>query len=165
MAAVDAAAVAAGTPGIALMRAAGAAVAARARGCLPGGGRVLILCGPGNNGGDGFVAARLLAEAGYGVERRAARRSLEALSGDAALAAAVGAGRSRPCRTSTRAEADLVIDALFGAGLARDLDGRRCPRRAHQRLRALPVLSVDIPSGLDGETGRVRGVACAPARA
>ena len=120
MAAVDAAAIAGGIPGIALMRAAGAAVAERARGpaCRRAAGS-LVLCGPGNNGGDGFVAARLLAEAGF-VVGLALLGAREALSGDAALAAAewtrggARSRRSRPVRGRSR------VDALFGAGLSRD---------------------------------------------
>ena len=67
---VDAAAIAGGTAGLTLMEAAGAAVADRTRALAPEGGRVLVLCGPGNNGGDGFVAARLLAGAGYRIDLR-----------------------------------------------------------------------------------------------
>src|SRR4051812_16542388 len=87
MAQVDAAAIAGGVPGIDLMRRAGAAVAERARAFAPAGGRILVLCGPGNNGGDGFVAASRLAEAGYAVAVRLLGERAH-LSGDAALAAA-----------------------------------------------------------------------------
>lgn len=159
---VDAAAIAAGTPGLTLMERAGAAVAARARVLLTEGGgeggSVLVLCGPGNNGGDGFVAARHLAKAGFAVEVVLLGRRDE-LSGDAAGAAAAWAGRVREGAPDVLPPCGLVIDALFGAGLSRDLDGEA--RALVERVNAsrLPVLAVDVPSGLDGDTGAVRGVA------
>ena len=158
MAAVDAAAIAGGTPGITLMRAAGAAVAERARVHLPAGGRALVLCGPGNNGGDGFVAAGLLAEAGYGVAL-ALLGPREALTGDAALAAADWTGAVLDLAEADPTVADLVVDALFGAGLSRDLDGPA--RLSLERVgdSGRPVLAVDVPSGVDGDTGAVRGFA------
>ncbi|MGU3538837.1 NAD(P)H-hydrate dehydratase [Methylobacterium sp. A54F] len=159
MARVDAAAIAAGTPGIALMERAGAAVADRARALAEPGGRILVLCGPGNNGGDGFVAARLLAEAGHPVELRLLGER-DALAGDAALAADAWGGPvgASPGPDDLSAFA-LVIDALFGAGLRRDLDG--AARTLVERLNASgrPVLAVDVPSGIDGNTGAVRGAA------
>ncbi|MER2267019.1 NAD(P)H-hydrate dehydratase [Methylobacterium oxalidis] len=156
---VDEAAIASGTPGIALMRAAGAAVAGRVRALLPAGGEVLVLCGPGNNGGDGFVAARLAAEAGLSAEVRLLGRR-EDLAGDAALAAAEWRGAvTEGIGPDDIARFDLVVDALFGAGLSRDLDGEA--RRLVERVNAAgrPVLAVDVPSGLDGDTGAVRGAA------
>ncbi|CAO4166886.1 NAD(P)H-hydrate dehydratase [Methylorubrum populi] len=156
---VDAAAIAGGIPGLALMEAAGAAVAERARRLLPEGGRVLVLCGPGNNGGDGFVAARLLAEAGYRVDLRLLGER-GALKGDAALAAEAWTGPVGPAEAELAA-ADLIIDALFGAGLSRDLDGlARALVEAVNRADC-PVLAVDVPSGVDGDSGAVRGVAVA----
>ncbi|WP_238183327.1 NAD(P)H-hydrate dehydratase [Methylobacterium trifolii] len=158
MARVDAAAIAGGVPGLALMQAAGSAVARRALALLPPGGRVLILCGPGNNGGDGFVAARLLAEAGHPVTvvllgKRAG------LSGDAGLAADAWTGPVAEGAPPDLPDCDLIVDALFGAGLSRDLSGEA--RTLVERVNAsgVPVLAVDIPSGVDGDTGAVRGVA------
>lgn len=159
MAAVDAAAIRGGTPGIDLMRAAGDAVAQAAQRLCAEGACVLVLCGPGNNGGDGFVAARLLSKAGRRVEVRLLGRR-EALSGDAALAADGWTGPlGEAPGDDDLAGYDLVIDALFGAGLSRDLDGDA--RALVERINAAgrPVLSVDVPSGIDGNTGAVRGVA------
>lgn len=154
---VDAAAIAAGTSGLTLMEAAGAAVAARARARLPANGRVLVLCGPGNNGGDGFVAARLLAEGGYRVDLRLLGERA-ALKGDAALAAAAWTGPVGAAEAEF-GETDLVIDALFGAGLCRDLEGLgRALVEAVNRA-GCSVLAVDVPSGVDGDTGAVRGAA------
>jgi ADP-dependent NAD(P)H-hydrate dehydratase / NAD(P)H-hydrate epimerase len=155
---VDAAAIEGGTSGLALMEAAGAAVAARVRAQLPAGGRILILCGPGNNGGDGFVAARLLAQADYAVDL-VLLGDRAALKGDAARAAKAWTGPVGTADPAALPACDLVIDALFGAGLARDLDGTaRGLVKAVNAGRA-PVLAVDVPSGVDGDTGAVRGAA------
>ncbi len=117
----DDAAIRAGTPGLTLMHRAGSAVAGRAL-ALSGEGPILVLCGPGNNGGDGFVAARVLAEAGRDVAV-ALLGDRDALTGDAAAAAAEWPG---PVADAAEAEPrgfTLVVDALFGAGLSRPLDG------------------------------------------
>ncbi|KOX55083.1 hypothetical protein ADL19_13325 [Streptomyces purpurogeneiscleroticus] len=155
---VDAAAIDGGVPGLRLMEAAGAAVAARARARLPAGGKTIVLCGPGNNGGDGFVAARLLAEAGYGVDL-VLLGERAALKGDAALAAEAWTGPVRQVDGKPLPSCDLVIDALFGAGLSRDLDGAARALVEAVNAAGVPVLAVDVPSGIDGDTGAVRGVA------
>lgn len=162
MARADAFAIASGTPGIALMERAGAAVARVAERLCRTRGRVKILCGPGGNGGDGLIAARLLAARGYRVETFLLGKR-DMLRGDAALAGARYGGPVGAAGEFDPQGADLVIDALFGAGLARDLDG--VARSSVERMAAFagPILAVDIPSGVDGETGRVRGAA-APAR-
>jgi hydroxyethylthiazole kinase-like uncharacterized protein yjeF len=153
--------IAGGVAGIALMERAGAAVADEAARLAPSGGRVAILCGPGGNGGDGFVAARLLAARGYAV-RLALLGDRAALRGDPALAAARWEGPAAPAEGFEFSDADLAVDAIFGAGLSRDLDGAalRCVEAMNAFARAgKPVLSIDVPSGLDGETGAVRGAA------
>ncbi|WP_018044545.1 bifunctional ADP-dependent NAD(P)H-hydrate dehydratase/NAD(P)H-hydrate epimerase [Methylobacterium sp. 88A] len=153
---MDAAAIAAGVPGIELMRRAGAAVAARAATMVVAPSRILVLCGPGNNGGDGLVAARLLERNGYAVDL-VCTVPVDSLTGDAALAAAEWQGVV--LTEADPAGAALVIDALFGAGLSRDLDG--AAKTLVERVAAtdVPVLAVDIPSGIDGDTGALRGVA------
>jgi ADP-dependent NAD(P)H-hydrate dehydratase / NAD(P)H-hydrate epimerase len=170
MASADRLTIAAGTPGIVLMERAGGAIAREALRLLaqpmPARARVLVVCGPGNNGGDGFVAARLLAEHGIEISL-GLLGSRDALKGDSAQAAAAWRGDTQPLPAvlseAKLAEADLVIDALFGAGLARDLEGDA--RTAVLRLNewtqrtGRPILAVDVPSGLDGSTGAVRGVA------
>ncbi len=145
----DALAIARGVPGDLLMERAGWAVARAARRFGPC--RTLVLCGPGNNGGDGYVAARLLAAAGWPV-RVAALASPRAGS-DAALAAAAWAGPVAAFDPADAARAELVIDAVFGAGLARDVDGLAADTLAAARR----ILAVDVPSGVDGATGAVRG--------
>jgi ADP-dependent NAD(P)H-hydrate dehydratase / NAD(P)H-hydrate epimerase len=158
MAAVDRAAIAAGRPGPWLMENAGRAVT-RAVTTRFAPRPVLVLCGPGNNGGDGYVAARQLGRAGWPV-RVAALVPREALKGDAAWAAAAWDGPVEPLAPGGLDGAELVVDALFGAGLARALDGAaRAVVEALLDRRRPPVVAVDIPSGVDGATGEIRGAA------
>jgi hydroxyethylthiazole kinase-like uncharacterized protein yjeF len=153
MAAADRAAMAAGISGPVLMRAAGAAVARairqRFRPC-----RVLVLAGPGNNGGDGYVVARLLEQAGWPVA--VAALAPPRPGSDAAGAAASWHGPMVPFALPEIARSALVIDALFGAGLSRDLDGPAAEMLGAIRV---PLVAVDVPSGIDGATGAVRGFA------
>jgi hydroxyethylthiazole kinase-like uncharacterized protein yjeF len=151
MARADAAALAAGIPTETLMEAAGRAVArairARFRPC-----RTLVLAGPGNNGGDGYVAARYLEQAGWPVA--VAALETPSLGTAAAAAAARWHGPMAPFNEAEAARAALVVDALFGAGLTRPL-----APEVTQVLRAVqaPLVAVDVPSGLDGATGQVLG--------
>jgi hydroxyethylthiazole kinase-like uncharacterized protein yjeF len=161
MSRADRFAVSAGTPGIALMERAGLTVADEAARLTKSRARIAILCGPGGNGGDGFVAARLLGMRGYAVELGLLGRR-EALKGDPALAAARYEGPVLDAAAVDLAQADCVIDALFGAGLARDIDGeaKAIIERVNDFARACGrVLAVDVPSGIDGKTGKVRGAA------
>jgi NAD(P)H-hydrate epimerase len=151
----DRLAIAGGVAGMDLMEAAGRAVAealvARRPPC-----RVLVLCGPGNNGGDGFVAARLLAEQGWDV-RVALLGARDRLKGDAAHHAGLWPGAVEELEPGCLAGADVVVDALFGAGLARPLEG--AVRDTVQELagRRVPVHAVDMPSGVSGDSGEVLG--------
>lgn len=158
MADADRRTIAAGTPGIELMERAGAAVARAAADASAGGRRIAILCGPGNNGGDGFVAARMLREQGFDV-RLVLLGTREKLSGDAAIAASRWSGEIEAFDAATLSNCDLIVDALFGAGLARDLSGE--VKRAVEAVKAAkaPVIAVDLPSGIDGASGKVRGAA------
>lgn len=151
----DAAAIAAGTSGEALMAAAGAAVADEVRRRFPT-GAVAVLCGPGNNGGDGFVAARLLRDAGRPV-RIALLGDRDRLTGDAAAHAARWSGPVAPLATGALDGADVVVDALFGAGLSRPLDGAARDVVREINARPLPCIAVDVPSGVFGDTGQVLG--------
>ncbi len=149
-----------GVPGATLMQAAGAAVAARAA-SMTNGGDVAVLCGPGNNGGDGYVAARILRASGANV-RVFALGDPSTLKGDARWAFEGWRGPVGDVATLDLAGVALVIDALFGAGLARDLDGaaRECVARTNAWRRAGgKVVAVDVPSGVDGADGAVRGAA------
>ena len=156
MAEADRLAVAAGVPSLTLMENAGRAVADEAARMVTTGARIHVFCGPGNNGGDGFVAARLLAERGYRVtlglfgERGT-------LKGDAAQMAARWTGPVANAFDFEAGKIDLYIDALFGAGLSRPLDDAVgsdiLTRISDDDL----VLAVDVPSGLDGNTGQPTG--------
>jgi len=148
----DQAAMAAGHPGPDLMEAAGRVVA-RAIMRHERRTHVLVLGGPGNNGGDGYVAARLLAQEGWPV--RVAALAPPKPGTDAASAAGQWSGPTAQFAPEEAARAGLVIDAVFGAGLARPVDGL-----VADTLRvARRIVAVDVPSGLDGATGHVMGYA------
>lgn len=142
-----------GVTGMTLMENAGRAVADVA-GRLAAGAPITILCGPGNNGGDGFVAARLLQERGHEV-RLALLGSPERLKGDAARMAKLWTGGVRPWSADVLEGAGLVIDAIFGAGLTRPLPDEVASLTGALNAKQLPVLAVDVPTGLDGTSGQV----------
>ncbi|MFA5955936.1 NAD(P)H-hydrate dehydratase [Hyphomicrobium sp.] len=153
----------AGVPMLDLMERAGKAVAEAAVNMVWGPDRrVAVLCGPGNNGGDGFVAARHLRDKGYDV-RVFLLGEKSALKGDAADMARRWPLPIRPATPDALQSMHLVIDALFGAGLSRPLDGDAAELVTAVNASRLPVLAVDVPSGLDGTSGDVRGV-CVKAR-
>ena len=158
MAAADRAAIAGGVSGERLMEAAGKAVAEAIRErwtARP----VSVLCGPGNNGGDGFVAARQLADAGWSV-RLTLLGKQDALKGDAAIMAARWDGAIEPLGVSYLDGAELMVDGLFGAGLGRPIEGV-----ARQVIEAIDVdcVAIDTPSGVHGDSGAIWGAA-APAK-
>ncbi len=157
MAQADALAIAGGVPGLTLMEAAGEAVAREVHRCWPR-APVAVLCGPGNNGGDGFVAARLLQEAGWPV-RLALLGERGALRGDAAAAAARWPGEVAALTPAVLDGAAVAVDALFGAGLARPLEGAVRDVVEAVNARRLPCLAVDLPSGVQGDNGQVLGAA------
>lgn len=167
MAEADRLAVAAGVPFLTLMENAGRAVADEAEKMLKPGAKIAVLCGPGNNGGDGFVAARLLKERGYDV-RVACTVPRATLKG---AAAEMAAKWDQPFvdPAARPDEVDLIIDALFGAGLSRPMPpeahalvGQYC---LHERSGTeVPILAVDVPSGLDGSTGLPIGMALTAGR-
>jgi ADP-dependent NAD(P)H-hydrate dehydratase / NAD(P)H-hydrate epimerase len=146
-----------------LMERAGAAAAEVAAAMLAGAtSPPLIVCGPGNNGGDGFVVARLLQALGLApvvvFAGGAMRLPADAAAAHAAWLAAGGRcldGIPDPATTRF----GLAVDALFGIGLARPLEGRHADLVARLNALACPVLALDIPSGLDSETGRILGCA------
>ncbi len=154
----DALTIKAGTPGLELMETAGRAVADEVMRLAPHAGTALVLCGPGNNGGDGFVAARLLKAQGVSV-RLALLGSINALKGDAAQMAARWEGGVEALAPGVVGGADVVVDALFGAGLARDVDGIAAEVIEAVNSSGASIVSVDVPSGIDGTSGEVRGIA------
>ena len=155
MYAADAAAANAGTPGLTLMENAGRAVAQEiVRRWAPR--PVAVLCGPGNNGGDGFVAAKLLADVGWSV-RLGLMGTRERLKGDAAAVAAQWSHPVEPLDLALLDGEPLVVDALFGAGLARPLEGVALALAEASTARDLPCIAVDIPSGVHGDSGAALG--------
>ena len=156
MSAIDRAAALSGIDSFALMTAAGHAVSAAALRLYPDARRFVVLCGPGNNGGDGYIAAGALSRSGGCVTVHAFGDSRK-LAGDAARA-------KLSCRQPARAlggylpeTGDVVIDALFGAGLSRPVPQEVADVMEAVRRQDLPVIAVDLPSGIDGRTGQVLG--------
>jgi len=150
--------IAGGVAGPTLMDNAGKAVAQAVSGRQSVGGRVVVLAGPGNNGGDGFVAARLLAEQGYAV-RVLLAGALDKLKGDAAAAAKAWGRAVAVAKPDALAGADIIIDALFGAGLDRPVSGLAHAMIEAVNAQAAPVVAVDLASGINGTTGAVMGTA------
>jgi NAD(P)H-hydrate epimerase len=118
--------------------------------------RVAVLCGPGNNGGDGFVAARVLADAGWNVTL-ALLGTLEQLKGAAREHAEHWRENIEPLTPAAIDGAELIVDALFGAGLSRPLEGAARETLAAAAARNVPIVAVDIPSGVFGDTGENGG--------
>jgi NAD(P)H-hydrate epimerase len=156
-----------GVPGVVLMENAGRGAAELLMRLNPDRRRVLVLCGPGNNGGDGFVIARHLENAGLDVDVLLFG-SVDALSPDAKVNCLIWQ-KSAPLWTAGAGplEVDLrriidgapgwIVDALFGTGLTRPLGAPFDAVVAAVNARGRPVLAVDIPSGLDCDTGEPLG--------
>lgn len=154
-----------GIPGITLMERAGAAALKLLRKRWPQAHDITVVCGIGNNGGDGFVVARLAREAGMDVQLLQLG-NFEKLRGDALTAAnawrAVG-GVVTSFELLPR-KCDLIVDAVFGTGLEREVTGNWRTALELINHHQAPVLAIDIPSGLNSDTGDVLGVAvCAQA--
>jgi len=162
MGSADRLAIEGGVPGLVLMENAGRGVADEVARRFPDAGTVAVLCGPGNNGGDGFVAARLLLEKGYTV-RLGFDGDVDRLPPDASAMAKRWTSVVAPLSEALFAEADVVVDALFGAGLARPIAGKFAGLIEALNASGRPVVAVDVPSGIDGTTGAVRGVAVSAA--
>jgi hydroxyethylthiazole kinase-like uncharacterized protein yjeF len=153
----DRGAIAAGTAGAVLMQNAGNAVVREiTRRWSPR--PVAILCGPGNNGGDGFAVAAALAQTGWPV-RVALLGRREDLRGDARVFAARWPGAVEAVTPGAIEGAALVIDALFGSGLNRRLDGPAADTLTAVTQRGLPLVAIDVPSGVMGDTGASVGAA------
>jgi hydroxyethylthiazole kinase-like uncharacterized protein yjeF len=141
-----------------LMENAGRAVADAAAAAARCGPRIVVVAGPGNNGGDGFVAARLLAERGYQVTV-AFVGDRGRLKGDALTAAERWTGPTVKASPEALGGCVVVVDALFGAGLDRDVDGLARAMIEAMNSCGVPVIAVDLPSGINGTSGAVMGVA------
>jgi len=144
-----------GVPFLTLMENAGRAVADEAvKRWSPR--KTLVLCGPGNNGGDGLVAARYLKKYGWEV-RVAVLGSRANLKGDVAAVAKQWDGSFETIEAGIFRDAELVIDAVFGAGFSRQLEDEAKTIALELNDLDIPVLAVDVPTGLHGDTGRVLG--------
>ena len=161
---VDAEAIASyGIPGIVLMENAARGSADLAHDMLAAldrPARILVACGTGNNGGDGWAAARHLSNRGHDVRIAALGPSRE--GSDAAVNARIAEAMRLPVETDVALNAsgvDLVIDALLGTGLDRDVSGRARDWIEAINAQSAPVLALDLPSGLDTDTGRPLGTA------
>lgn len=152
-----------GIPGYTLMTRAGAASVRAARERFPDAMRWQVVCGAGNNAGDGYVVARLAAQEGF-VVSVIALVDPESLSGDAATAygdfAAEG-GVVMAWEGELDAEAGLLVDALLGSGLERDVSGEFAKAVAAINAHPARVMALDIPTGVHGDTGQVMGTAVA----
>lgn len=155
MARADQLTIRSGISGEVLMEAAGLAVTRHIMGRYDQ-VKTLVVCGPGNNGGDGFVIARLLAEAGWTVEL-ALLGPVDNLSGDAALMAGRWAGTLLPLTPDVVQDHGLVVDAIFGAGLSRPIDGVVAEVIDRINNLEITVVAVDVPSGVDGNSGQGLG--------
>ncbi|MEP1156236.1 MAG: NAD(P)H-hydrate epimerase, partial [Roseibium sp.] len=167
MASADRLTIEGGVSGIDLMENAGQAVARAAAGLVSPGARILVLCGPGNNGGDGFIAARCLKASGHDIDLRLLA-SPDSLKGDAREAfRRMGLPHDRLLVNGRIAEdlaaavnrADLIVDALFGAGLDRPLEGSLADIVIAVKASGRPVVAVDLPSGVNGADGSAAGQA------
>ncbi|TRC71109.1 NAD(P)H-hydrate dehydratase [Mesorhizobium sp. WSM4307] len=147
--------------GIGLMRRAGEAVAGEVLRRYPSATHVHVLCGPGNNGGDGYVVARILV--GSGVATTIWASGAPRPQSDAALAAAECPIAPRPLSRFEAEPGSILVDALYGAGLSKPLSGDAARAVGVATDRRLPVVAVDLPSGVSGDSGRVLGVAFAAA--
>lgn len=157
MNAADRLTAASGTSGALLMQQAGEAVAREiVRRFMPR--PVCVMCGPGNNGGDGFVAAACLERAGWPV-RVALLGDIESLPADAQLHARRWRGSTEPLRPPVLEHAKLLVDALFGAGLNRRLDASVRDTLAFASRSKVPIVAVDVPSGIMGDSGEDFGAA------
>jgi ADP-dependent NAD(P)H-hydrate dehydratase / NAD(P)H-hydrate epimerase len=156
MTAADRLTIAAGTAGITLMENAGRAVAEAVMGLVSPGCLVVVVAGPGNNGGDGFVAARVLRSAGYEVGILLVGEPSR-LRGDAAEAARRWDGPIAAASVDGLSKAAIIVDALFGAGLDRPVTGVAQTMIEAMNRSQVPIVAVDLPSGVNGSTGAVLG--------
>jgi ADP-dependent NAD(P)H-hydrate dehydratase / NAD(P)H-hydrate epimerase len=148
-------------PSYTLMTQAGEAAAVALRSCWPSKQRIAVVCGPGNNGGDGYVLARLARSMRMDVTLVSLADPAE-LRGDALRAhddfVAAG-GVVRPWSDGCLANAEVVVDAIFGTGVSRPLDAAMKQRIGAINDCGVPILALDIPSGLDADSGAVWGAA------
>lgn len=157
--AMDASAIAAGTPGYALMRRAALQAFSLLKHRWPRAKHITVLCGPGNNGGDGYVIAELAHKSGRTVNLL----QLSDPSGESAVQAyadALASGlQAQPYSDSLLGETQLIVDAIFGTGLTRAPEGQSKDAIESANTHAAPCFAIDIPSGLQADNGGTPGVA------
>jgi len=144
-----------------LMERAGASAYHLVRAQFPRARRLVVVCGPGNNGGDGYVLARLAREQGLDVKVLTVSDPAT-LKGDAQSAFSrwqQAGGTTQPCSHPAMASAEVIVDALFGTGLDRAVDGPARTAIESINSASVPVVALDIASGLEADTGRVLGEA------
>lgn len=150
-----------GTPGLLLMKRAGLFAFRTLQNQYPDARRLLIVCGTGNNGGDGFVVAQLAAMAGLEVEL-VLNGQTDTIQNDALLAyrelEPLGI-KPTSLQPESFKSCDVIIDALFGTGLDRPIENRAAEWIAHINASGKPVIALDIPSGISADTGTVLGCA------
>lgn len=146
----------AGTPGYQLMQQAGERIVELIDDAFSYARNIYVVCGPGNNGGDGFVAAQRLKENGKSVSL-CLLGDAGNLSGDAALAHADWSGETLSPDLISLEGSDLIIDALFGAGLSRPVKGEASLLIDRMNENPAEIIAVDLPSGIDGRSGQVQG--------
>lgn len=147
-----------GVPSLVLMENAGRAVADEIVRRWPSAERIAIVCGMGNNGGDGFVAARHLAASGFAADV-ILLGDRDALKGDARAMADRWEGPVGSAAAFDPGQAELIVDALFGSGLSRSIEGEVAQIVDVMNAAPVPIVSVDGPSGIDGTTGAATGIA------
>ncbi len=150
--------IAGGIPGTVLMENAGRAVADAVAANFPSGLAISFVAGPGNNGGDGFVAARILAGQGRAV-RVLFVGDRSRLKGDALAAAQAWSGDTQEAPPAALKSAGVIVDALFGAGLDRPVEGEARAMIEAMNESGVPIVAVDLPSGINGNSGAVMGAA------
>jgi hydroxyethylthiazole kinase-like uncharacterized protein yjeF len=151
-------AVEAGTSTLTMMENSGRGVAEEVVRRFPRGSRVTVLCGPGNNGGDGFVSARYLRERGYQV-RLALLGRQEDLSRDPKEMARRWDEAIEPMSLQSLEGAQIIVDGIYGTGLRDNITGVPAQMIEEVTARALPVVAIDVPTGIDATGGTVRGLA------
>lgn len=156
--ALDRLAIAGGIPADELMARAGSAALALLRTRWPRARRVLVVCGPGNNGGDGYVLARRAHESGLGVSVIAVGGAPRAAAAQAARAACEARGIPiGAAHAFDASDADVIVDALLGIGLDRDVSGEMRDVIEAVNSAGVPVLALDVPSGLNADSGAPTG--------
>lgn len=148
-----------GIPAAELMARAGAAAFRVLRERFPHARRIAVVCGSGNNGGDGYVVARLAEEAGLQTHVSSVGTLREQGAAAEMRARCIAIGIDVRPYDGVLGDADVVVDALLGTGIERPVEGEWRAAIESMNRSARPILAVDVPSGLNADTGAVMGAA------